>query len=106
MKTISPADLKVLLDAPPAGLVLLDVRQPWEFEIGHIPGATLLPMPEIPRKAGTLPRGKPVVIYCHHGIRSMQVATYLEKLGFLDVTNLQGGIDAYSESVDSRIPRY
>jgi rhodanese-related sulfurtransferase len=86
--------------------MLLDVRQPWEYQIGRIPGATLVPMAEIPRRAGGFEKSKPVVVYCHHGIRSAQVAHYLERLGFADVANLEGGIEAYSREADDRIPRY
>ncbi len=106
MQNLTPQDVQALLREPPAGLVLLDVRQPWEHEIVHLPGATLIPMPEIPRRAKELDAAAPVVVYCHHGVRSVQVGIYLERLGFVDVRNLDGGIEAYSTEVDRRLARY
>ncbi len=77
--------------------VLLDVREPWEYEKARIEGATLMPMRELPSR---------IVAICHHGGRSMQVAMFLEKQGFKRVHNLVGGIDAWSRTVDPAVPLY
>ena len=86
--------------------VLLDVREPWEFEKARIEGATLMPMRELPSRIGQIDGDKEVVAICHHGGRSMQVAMFLEKQGFKRVHNLVGGIDAWSRTVDPAVPLY
>jgi rhodanese-related sulfurtransferase len=86
---------------------LLDVREPWEHELAALPSAVLVPLPELPaRAAALLPPGAPVVVYCHHGIRSLSAAAFLERQGFPDVASLHGGIDAWSRDVDPAVPRY
>jgi len=86
--------------------VLLDVREPWEYEKARIEGATLMPMRELPSRVGQIDEDKEVVAICHHGGRSMQVAMFLEKQGFKRVHNLVGGIDAWSRTVDPSVPLY
>ena len=86
--------------------VLLDVREPWEFEKARIDGATLIPMREVPSRIGQIDEDKQVVAICHHGGRSMQVAMFLEQQGFKRVHNLVGGIDAWSRTVDPAVPLY
>jgi rhodanese-related sulfurtransferase len=86
--------------------VLLDVREPWEFEKARIDGATLIPMREVPSRMAQIDEAKEVVAICHHGGRSMQVAMFLEKQGFKRVHNLVGGIDAWSRTVDPAVPLY
>ena len=86
--------------------VLLDVREPWEFEKARIDGATLIPMRELPSRMAQIDEQKEVVAICHHGGRSMQVAMFLEKKGFKRVHNLVGGIDAWSRTVDPAVPLY
>jgi len=86
--------------------VLLDVREPWEFDKARIEGSTLIPMRELPSRIGQIDEDKEVVAICHHGGRSMQVAMFLEKHGFKRVHNLEGGIDAWSRTVDPAVPLY
>lgn len=86
--------------------LLLDVREPWEFQTCHIEGATLIPMNAIPARHYELDRDAPVVCICHHGARSMQVAAFLERNGFTQVTNLTGGVHAWAQQVDSTMPTY
>lgn len=87
-------------------LLLLDVREPSEINIAALAGTTHIPMNAIPMRAEELPKDKDIVVMCHHGMRSMQVALYLERLGFDKLYNLRGGIDAWSREVDSTIPLY
>ncbi len=87
-------------------LTLLDVREPREHEVCRIDGARLLPMREIPSRAGELDASQLTVVYCHHGPRSAQVVMFLRNQGFAQVTNLQGGIDAWSLRVDPAVPCY
>jgi rhodanese-related sulfurtransferase len=87
-------------------LCILDVREPEEVAIARFPGATHIPMGEIPSRASELNRGQETVVVCHHGVRSAQVAMYLARLGFARVSNLSGGIDLWSATVDPTVPRY
>jgi rhodanese-related sulfurtransferase len=107
MERITAGELAAwLADERRAKPVLLDVREPWEYEKARIDGATLIPMREVPSRLGQIDEGKEVVAICHHGGRSMQVAMFLEKQGFKRVHNLVGGIDAWSRTVDPAIPLY
>lgn len=109
MRQLTATDAKARLDAEP-GWLLLDVREPVEFEHAaiHVPGATTLhiPMGEIPRRLGELPSAQPILCICHHGMRSAQVVAFLERAGCDPVYNLAGGIDAWSLRVDTSVPRY
>ena len=107
MKQISAPDLAAwLADAGRAKPLLLDVREPWEFDKARIEGAELMPMREIPARVEELDREKDVVAICHHGGRSQQVAMFLEKAGFTRIHNLVGGVDAWSRTVDPTVPVY
>jgi rhodanese-related sulfurtransferase len=107
MKQISAPELAAWLsDAAREKPVLLDVREPWEFERARIAGAQLVPMREVPGRLEEIEQGKPVVAICHHGGRSMQVALFLEKAGYNNVHNLVGGMDAWSRTVDPAVPLY
>jgi len=106
MKQISAPDLAAwLADASREKPVLLDVREPWEFERARIEGAQLVPMREVPNRLGDIEEGREIVAICHHGGRSMQVALFLEKAGY-KVHNLTGGVDAWSRTVDPTVPLY
>jgi sulfur-carrier protein adenylyltransferase/sulfurtransferase len=84
---------------------ILDVREPWEFDLARIPGAILIPLGELTDRAKELDRARPVAAYCHHGMRSLQALQYLQSLGFTDLAHLSGGIEAYS-LLDPSVPRY
>jgi sulfur-carrier protein adenylyltransferase/sulfurtransferase len=87
-------------------LQLLDVRQPVEHSLARLPGAQLVPLPELSRRVGELDPSRPVVVHCHHGPRSLEAARWLRAQGFPRVVSLRGGIDAWSLQVDPQIPRY
>ena len=107
MKQITPGELSAwLADAQRAKPLLLDVREPWEFQTARIEGSTPIPMREMPARVGELDPGREVVAICHHGGRSQQVALFLEKNGFSKVHNLVGGVDAWSRTVDPAVPLY
>jgi rhodanese-related sulfurtransferase len=95
-----------LADASREPPLVLDVREPWEVEKASMAGITAIPMHEIPARVGELDRARDIVAVCHHGGRSMQVAMYLQQQGFTRLSNLTGGMDAWSREVDPRIPRY
>jgi rhodanese-related sulfurtransferase len=74
---------------------LLDVREPYEYEAGHIPGITLIPMADVPARLGEIPTDKEVIVTCRSGNRSSQIADYLREQGFTNVHNMEGGIIAW-----------
>jgi rhodanese-related sulfurtransferase len=86
--------------------VLLDVREPDEIATVSIEGSTFVPMNEIPQRYGELPKDRSIAVLCHMGGRSERVAAYLSSVGFDDVVNVDGGIDAYARLVDPSLPRY
>ena len=107
MQQLTPRQLADwLADASRAAPVLLDVREPAEYELCHLEGASLLPMREIPARIAELDPARDTVVICHHGGRSLQVALYLEKNGFARVHNLQGGVDVWAQDVDPAMRRY
>jgi adenylyltransferase/sulfurtransferase len=89
-------------------IFLLDVRQPWEHEIVALAASRLIPLNELPERLDEVdpPKGVPVVVYCHHGIRSLTGAALLEQAGHREVYSLAGGIDLWSQLVDPSLPRY
>ncbi|MDX9994721.1 MAG: rhodanese-like domain-containing protein [Rhodocyclaceae bacterium] len=107
MKQLTAPQLKEWLDdahrAPP---LLLDVREPWEFDVCRLPNAKLMPMRSIPARYLELQRDAEIVVVCHHGARSYQVAMFLEHQGFGNVINLYGGMAAWSRDVDPATPTY
>ena len=84
---------------------LLDVRQPEEYETAKIDGAVLIPLNELPGRLAELPKGMPLVVMCHHGMRSAHAVHHLREGGY-DAVNLTGGIDAWSREVDQLVPLY
>jgi len=107
MDQITPVQLKAWLDDParPAP-VLLDVREPWEFDVCRLAGARLIPMRTIPARHAELDRDADIVAICHHGARSFQVAMFLQQQGFARVHNLAGGVAAWARDVDPAMPTY
>lgn len=106
MREMSVTDLKALLDGPESDPVLLDVREPWEYGICRIEGSRLVPMRSIPSSLDQLDHDREMVVICHHGIRSRQVALFLEHQGFDNVINMQGGVAAWARDVDPGMPTY
>ena len=103
---ITPEDVKGKLDAAEQ-FILLDVREPWEFEAAHIKGATLIPMGDVPSRAHQeLDPEDHIVVVCHRGIRSMNVTVWLRQQGFEKAQSMCGGIDAWSRRVDEKVPVY
>ncbi len=84
---------------------LLDVRQSEEYETARIEGAVLIPLAELPGRLSVLAKDRPIVVMCHHGMRSAHAVQHLRAAGF-DAVNLAGGIDAWSRVVDPEVPLY
>ena len=106
MRHLSPRGLHARLQADGEPPLLLDVREPWESRICRIEGARLIPMRQIVASLPQLDRHRETVVICHHGIRSHQVALYLEHHGFTNVINLQGGVAGWARDVDPAMPTY
>ena len=107
MQGIAASEAAELLHSDDAEtIVLLDVREDVELSMAAIDGAMHIPMAQIPARIGELNPDQTIVVMCHTGGRSAQVATYLSQQGFSDVFNLDGGIQAWSRNVDSTIPEY
>jgi rhodanese-related sulfurtransferase len=102
--SITPGELKARLDAGERP-ELLDVREPWEFDLARIEGSRLIPMGELPERVAELDPAAETVVICHHGNRSAYVARALGQVGFAKALNLEGGLDAYAD-VDESLPRY
>lgn len=102
---VSARELQALL-ASGRPLTLLDVREPEELAIAALPGATHIPMAVVPVRAHELDPARPLVVLCHHGVRSFMAARWLRANGFTDVMDVDGGIDAWSRDVDPAVPRY
>lgn len=102
---ITPAEAKQRLDRGEK-LLLVDVREPWEFEICHIEGAKLIPMGSIPANLQALDTEDDVICYCHHGMRSLDVTVWLRGQGVESVKSLAGGIERWSTEIDPQMPRY
>lgn len=86
--------------------LLLDVRQPWEYDVCKIADSVLVPMSEIPAKVESLDLDRETIVICHHGIRSRSVGRYLEQSGFNNIINLSGGVDQWAKTVDNQMATY
>ena len=103
---ISVEELRREMDQKGPGLVLIDVREPHEWEIAHIDGARLMPLGQLPERLGELDGHAEIVTHCHHGARSMKALQVLKGAGFGRVRSLAGGIDAWADRIEVGMPRY
>ena len=106
IRQLSVSELKQKLDREPGRFVVLDVREPWELNVCSLPGTISIPMRQVPARTAELPKDKELVVLCHHGIRSQQVALYLEHVGFDKLHNVVGGIAAWARDIDTKMPTY
>ena len=104
MREFSADELKQHLESQSP--FLLDVRQPWEYDVCRLENSTLIPMGQIPAHVNELDKDRETVVICHHGIRSRQVARYLEQAGFSNVINLKGGVNAWAKLVNAEMATY
>jgi len=102
---LTPVELKQRLDRGEK-LLLVDVREPWEFDVCRIEGAKLIPMGQIPANLQSLDVDDDVICYCHHGMRSLDVAVWLRNQGVAAAKSLAGGIERWSQEIDPQVPRY
>lgn len=104
---IAPAELAAWrADVARPAPLLVDVREPWEYERCHIEGSLLVPLQQIPARLSELPPDRELVLVCHHGNRSQYAAMWLERNGYSQLYNLRGGVEAWALDVDPAMPRY
>jgi rhodanese-related sulfurtransferase len=104
---LEPAELRSwLTDANRAPPMLIDVREPWEFEYCRIKGSVLIPLDELAARIDDVPSDQPLVIVCHHGNRSSHAVAMLIDGGFREVHNLRGGVEQWAVEVDPTMKRY
>ncbi len=89
-----------------ASHAVLDIREPWELDICVLPDSLRIPLQQIPQQLDALPREHPLVVICHHGMRSAMVTGFLRENGFANACNLAGGIDAWARLVEPAMARY
>jgi len=106
MREFEAGQLKDYLESAEEQPLLLDVRQPWEYDICKLDNSMLIPMSTVPANLDQLDKDRETVVICHHGVRSRRVAHYLEQAGFTNVINLRGGLDAWARSVDVDMATY
>ncbi|MGH9740853.1 MAG: rhodanese-like domain-containing protein [Candidatus Acidiferrum sp.] len=87
-------------------LFLVDVREPWEYDLCRIPGARLIPLGTLPANLNALLDAGNVICYCHHGMRSLDAAAWLRQQGVESAKSMTGGIERWSVEVDPAVPRY
>jgi rhodanese-related sulfurtransferase len=107
-KTSHACDVQELADLlkSPTPPVLLDVREQWEVDLCKLHNALHIPLAALRQRATELPKNKDIVVYCHHGVRSMQAAAMLRLNGYPSAVSLQGGINAWAQQVDTTMKKY
>ncbi len=106
MREFSATELHAYLESAPEQPLLLDVREPWEFDKARIEGSTLVPMRSVPAQLQGLDPDREIVVICHHGIRSRMVGRFLESQGFSNIINLSGGVASWASDVDRKMATY
>ena len=102
---VAPGEVKDML-ARGEKLFFVDVREKWEYDTTHIEGSVLIPLREIPANLARLEAASELVLFCHHGIRSLDAAAWLRSQGVEGARSMSGGIDLWSTEIDPNVPRY
>ena len=103
---VTVQDMKKALDDPKLGIKVIDVREPDEYEIAHVEGVPLLPLSQIQQRFTELDPNQQYYLHCKVGVRSLKALDFLREQGFKYVKSVKGGITAWSEEIDSNVPRY
>jgi rhodanese-related sulfurtransferase len=106
MRQLAAPALKAWLSQQPQPVTLLDVREPWEYSLCKLDGSLHIPLGQLVARWEELDPDLPTVVICHHGVRSLHAGAFLERQGFPDVVNLQGGIDGWARTVDPAMAVY
>ena len=102
---ITPRETKDLLSRSNK-VLFVDVREPWEYDTAHLEGSVLIPLGEIPGNLQRIEGAEQIVVFCHHGMRSLDAAAWLRSQGVEGARSMAGGIDRWSAEIDPAIPRY
>jgi rhodanese-related sulfurtransferase len=102
---VAPGEVKDML-ARGEKLFFVDVREKWEYDTTHIEGSVLIPLREIPSNLARLEAASELVLFCHHGMRSLDAAAWLRSQGVVGARSMAGGIDRWSAEIDPNVPRY
>lgn len=102
---VAPREVKEML-AGGENVLLVDVREQWEYDTSHIEGAVLIPLREIPANLPRLEAAGEVILFCHHGMRSMDAAAWLRSQGVTGARSMAGGIDLWATEIEPTLPRY
>ena len=105
MTNLQPAQLREELDNG-LNILLLDVREQWEFELCHIEGSVNISLSRLANRITELDKEQKTIVICHHGMRSAMAAEFLQAEGFTQIANLEGGVDAWASTVDQSMPKY
>jgi adenylyltransferase/sulfurtransferase len=103
---VSVQDLKQALGNPGLGIKVIDVREPYEYQIAHLTGAELMPLSQLAQRFSELDPDQPYYIHCKMGVRSMQALEFLRQQGFKNLKSVKGGITAWSDEIDPSVPKY
>jgi rhodanese-related sulfurtransferase len=106
MRQLEAPELRAWLGQQREPVTLLDVREPWEYSLCRMDGSVHIPLGLLPARLAELDPDRPTVVICHHGMRSLQAGSFLERQGFADVVNLRGGIDGWARTVDPAMAVY
>ena len=102
---VAPREVKDMLGRGEK-MLFVDVREPWEYQTSHIEGSVLIPLREIPTNLPRLEAAEEIVLFCHHGMRSMDAAAWLRSQGVQGARSMAGGIDRWATEIDPNTPRY
>ena len=101
-----PLEVKAMLDESSSSIMLLDVREKWEFDLCHIPKSIHMPIAEVILRISGLEKTNPIIIICHNGRRSLHIGLELIEKGFDNVINLKGGVDQWADDIDTSMTKY
>ena len=101
-----PLEVKAMLDESSSSIMLLDVREKWEFDLCHIPKSIHMPIAEVILRISELEKTNPIIIICHNGRRSLHIGLELIEKGFDNVINLKGGVDQWADDIDTSMTKY
>ena len=101
-----PLEVKAMLDENSSSIMLLDVREKWEFDLCHIPKSIHMPIAEVILRISELEKTNPIIIICHNGRRSLHIGLELIEKGFDNVINLKGGVDQWADDIDTSMTKY
>ena len=101
-----PLEVKAMLDKKDSSIMLLDIREQWEFDYCHIPNSIHIPQLDLVSRMSELQKDYPIIIICHNGRRSLNIGLDLISKGFDNVINLKGGVDQWADDIDNKMPKY